>query len=166
MIDSLEDTHRVGDDPIGAGSAEIVGRKTLQNFVGQTVGWVAGKLLEKAGAGIGEPPTSAAILEGLWGLKDETLGGLTNPLTFVREKPAPPTVCWYNLLVRHGSWTTPDNYRCNWWGREDVASGTHEDRNAVSIPVTTMRVKRSRFLKANKTASGLVIEDVTCQRPR
>src|SRR5438270_2222502 len=59
-----------------------------------------------------------------------------------------------------------DNYRCNWWGREDVASGTHEDRNAVSIPVTTMRVKRSRFLKANKTASGLVIEDVTCQRPR
>src|SRR5207237_6089821 len=62
--------------------------------VGQTVGWVAGKLLEKAGAGIGEPPTSAAILEGLWGLKDETLGGLTNPLTFVREKPAPPTVCW------------------------------------------------------------------------
>ena len=67
---------------------------------GQPVGWVSGKLLEKAAANLPEPPTSAAILDGLWSLQADTLGGLTAPLTYVREKPAPFTACWFNLTIR------------------------------------------------------------------
>jgi hypothetical protein len=81
--------------------------------VGHSLGWVAGKMLEKAGAAMPEPPTSQAILEGLWGLKDETLGGLTQPLRFVRDQPAPPTGCWYNLVLHNRSWISPDQYRLN-----------------------------------------------------
>lgn len=79
--------------------------------VGQPVGWVAGKLLEKAAANLPEPPTSQAILEGLWSLKDEALGGLTSPLTFVREKPAPPTNCWFTIVLARNAWVSPDNFK-------------------------------------------------------
>jgi branched-chain amino acid transport system substrate-binding protein len=80
---------------------------------GQPLGWVAGKLLEKAAAAMPEPPTSEAILEGLWALKGESLGGLTRPLTFVRDKPAPPSNCWFNVTLRNRAWVSPDQYRLN-----------------------------------------------------
>ena len=78
--------------------------------VGVTMGWVAGKLLQRAGAKLPEPPTSEAILEGLWAIQEDTLGGLTSPLTFTKDKPAVPTSCWFNLLLKT-RWISPDNYQ-------------------------------------------------------
>lgn len=40
---------------------------------------------KKAASTMPEPPTSEAVLNGLWSLHDEPLGGLTRPSTFIRE---------------------------------------------------------------------------------
>jgi branched-chain amino acid transport system substrate-binding protein len=78
--------------------------------IGPTVGWTAGKLLERAGAALPEPPTSAALLNGLWSIKDDTLGGLTQPLTFTEGQPAKPISCWFDLRVVDHKWTNPDHF--------------------------------------------------------
>ena len=74
------------------------------------LGWVSGKLFERATAHLPEPPTSAAILAGLWTLRDDSLGGLTQPLTFVENQPAKPLTCWFNVVVKDKQWTSPDNF--------------------------------------------------------
>jgi branched-chain amino acid transport system substrate-binding protein len=80
---------------------------------GPSTGWVAGKLLERAGARLSEPPTTASVLAGLWTIKDDTLGGLTAPLSFTENKPPEPVVCWFNIMLNHGTWTSPDYFRSN-----------------------------------------------------
>ena len=72
-------------------------------------GWVSGKLLEKAGANLPEPPTTEAILNGLWSIKDDTLGGLTMPLTFVRDEKPKGLACGYDVVLQRGRWVSPDN---------------------------------------------------------
>ena len=79
--------------------------------VGIAAGWTAGKLLEKASARIPEPPTSAAILAGLYSIKHDDLGGLTYPLTFTEGKPATPRGCWFNAQIKDGKWISNDGYR-------------------------------------------------------
>jgi branched-chain amino acid transport system substrate-binding protein len=86
--------------------------------VGTATGWTAGKLFERAGAQTLEPPTTEALLRALWSIKDDNLGGLTLPLTFVEGKPMPqPQVCWFNLAITRKSWVSPDGYklRCREW---------------------------------------------------
>jgi branched-chain amino acid transport system substrate-binding protein len=72
-------------------------------------GWAAGRLFEKAAAAITAKPTSAAILDGLWALRNETLGGLTYPLTFARDQKANQVNCWYTVVIGRGVWITPDD---------------------------------------------------------
>jgi branched-chain amino acid transport system substrate-binding protein len=85
------------------------GRDTIGTAgMGAAVGWVTAKLFEKATANLAEPPTSRSILEGLWKIKDDTLGGLTARLTFTEGKPATPVLCWFNLAVKDKRWVTPD----------------------------------------------------------
>lgn len=83
----------------------------LPNGVGPAVGWTAGKLLEAAAARLPEPPTSSALLQGLWSIRDDTLGGLTHPLTFGQGQTATRRACWFTLLIRNGSWVSADGYR-------------------------------------------------------
>ena len=52
---------------------------------GMSFGWTAGKLFERAAATISEPPSSQAILAGLWSIHGDTLGGMTAPLTFIKN---------------------------------------------------------------------------------
>ena len=88
--------------------------KSVAPGVGPAVGWVGGKLLERAAANLPDPPTSEAILTGLWSIHNDTLGGLTHPLTFVRDQTAPQIACWFNIVTSNGRWTSPDGYelRC------------------------------------------------------
>ena len=44
MIDAAHNAQRVGDDRIGGHSTEIVGRQSLQDFVGQSIGRIEGEL--------------------------------------------------------------------------------------------------------------------------
>jgi hypothetical protein len=43
-------------------------------------------------------PTSAAVLDGLWAIGGDTLGGLTHPLAFHRDADAP--LVSYGFLIR------------------------------------------------------------------
>jgi branched-chain amino acid transport system substrate-binding protein len=82
--------------------------------VGLMTGWVAGKLLERAGAQLPEPPTTDALLRGLWSIKDETLGGLSSqPLTFAEGRPPVGMGCWYAVQVKNGAWASPDRFAAN-----------------------------------------------------
>lgn len=78
---------------------------------GLTIGWVSGKLFERAAAQIPEPPTTQAILSGLWSIKNDDLGGITQPLTFVQDQRPTPRNCWWNLIVEQGVWRSPDAFR-------------------------------------------------------
>jgi branched-chain amino acid transport system substrate-binding protein len=74
--------------------------------------WVAGKVLEKAASNLPEPPTSESILKGLWSIKDDTFGDLTQPLTFVENQPAKPIGCWFSVAVETRSWVSGFKMQC------------------------------------------------------
>ncbi|MCA1842669.1 MAG: ABC transporter substrate-binding protein [Actinobacteria bacterium] len=63
-------------------------------------GWAAARLFGVAARNLPEPPTSASILDGLYGLKGETLDGLAAPLTFTRGQNAPVYVCAWPMAIR------------------------------------------------------------------
>jgi branched-chain amino acid transport system substrate-binding protein len=72
--------------------------------------WLSAKLFEKAAAKVGDKPTSQEILDGLWAMKGETLGGLaTGPTarTFTRDQPTPETFCVFDTKLVGGKWTAP-----------------------------------------------------------
>ena len=77
----------------------------------QTIAWVSGKLIEKAAAKVGDKPTSQEILEGLWAMRGETVGGLTPARTFTRNQPTPETYCVYVGRVQGGKWVAPDGIK-------------------------------------------------------
>ena len=85
----------------------------LQVGVGTAVGWTAGKLMERATTALTEPPTSQAILAGLWSVKGDTLGGLGPPLSFTENRPPEAPGCWFNLALAGRTWRSPDANRLN-----------------------------------------------------
>jgi hypothetical protein len=50
-----------------------------------------------------------------------------------------------------------NHYRCNWWVR---------DAGPQLVWLPTATVRKSRFLRATRTADGIVIEDVTVRQGR
>lgn len=93
-------------------AARLFGGGAAPQQQGLTVGWVAGKLLERAAANLPEPPTSEAILRGLWSIKDDALGGLTQPLTFVEDRPVTPiSSCWFTIAIRGRAWVSVDGFK-------------------------------------------------------
>jgi branched-chain amino acid transport system substrate-binding protein len=70
--------------------------------------WAAGMLFEAAAeAGhLGSDPTPAGVVNGLYTLRDDTLGGLAPPLTFSHGDHA--VNCWFVMGVQGGKFTTPD----------------------------------------------------------
>ncbi|GAA4730092.1 ABC transporter substrate-binding protein [Nocardioides endophyticus] len=62
--------------------------------------WAGAKLFEAAATEVKLTPesTSADVLEGLYSLKDETLGGLSAPLNFTKGKPAFPS-CYFVATI-------------------------------------------------------------------
>jgi branched-chain amino acid transport system substrate-binding protein len=79
--------------------------------VGTATGWAAAKLLEKVGANLPEPPTSDAILKGLWSLRADDLGGLTYPLSFAQGQTATKTACWFLIGTKDSKWVSPDGFQ-------------------------------------------------------
>jgi branched-chain amino acid transport system substrate-binding protein len=75
---------------------------------GSSMVWAAGMLFEAAAqAGhLGDSPTPAGVLAGLYALKGETLGGLTAPLTYTKDKPT-SLKCWFYYQVKDGKFTNP-----------------------------------------------------------
>lgn len=77
---------------------------------GTNAGWTAGKLLEKA---VAQSPSTVldpnGILEGLWTIKNDDLGGLTGALTFHRDQNATPVRCWWLAQAKDGKWSSPND---------------------------------------------------------
>lgn len=92
-------------------------RNALAKFAGGVqpdaatiTGWVSAKVFELAGQRIPEPPTSAAVLQGLWSIKGNDLGGMAQPLTFTEGKPVgEPLVCFWAVQAKGGKWISPNN---------------------------------------------------------
>jgi branched-chain amino acid transport system substrate-binding protein len=81
--------------------------------VNQIYPWAGGKLFEAAAKAAKLTPTStpADLKKGLYTLKDETLGGLTPPLTFAKGKPAFPT-CYFTIKLGDGKFAGSDTPAC------------------------------------------------------
>ena len=75
---------------------------------GHMMGWVSGKVLELGAASLPEPPTSAALVEGLQAIHGDVLPDLTGPLLFNRGGTAEPTVCGYSVIIKGGSFVPGD----------------------------------------------------------
>jgi branched-chain amino acid transport system substrate-binding protein len=70
--------------------------------------WTGGQLFVAAAkaANMGANPTSAQVLQGLYSLHGETLGGLVPPLTFASGQ-ATQVNCWFYMGITGGQFTTP-----------------------------------------------------------
>jgi branched-chain amino acid transport system substrate-binding protein len=70
--------------------------------------WAGGMLFVAAAraAKLGDNATSGQLLQGLYSLHNETLGGLVPPLTFTQGQPTQIT-CWFYMGIRDGAFTTP-----------------------------------------------------------
>lgn len=74
--------------------------------------WAAAKLFEKAARAAGDDvSTSAGIVKGLYTIKNDRLGGLTVPISFVPGKPAADAGCWFVMRAVDGRWTAPQGDR-------------------------------------------------------
>jgi branched-chain amino acid transport system substrate-binding protein len=71
-------------------------------------GWAAAKLFEVAESRASDPTTSPGILNGLWSIKNETLGGLIPATTFTKDQKAPQIRCWSLVLISGGQFTAPE----------------------------------------------------------
>lgn len=81
----------------------------LQPGPNTMVGWASAKLFELATKNLPEPPTSAGLLDGLWSIRNDDLGGITVPLTFTKGQPSPRTFCFWRLRIAGGRFVSPDN---------------------------------------------------------
>jgi branched-chain amino acid transport system substrate-binding protein len=99
----------VTDTPAAAEFHQVMARYAPNQPLSYDVatGWVAAKLFERATAKLGENPTGEDVLRGLWSLRDDTLGGLTAPLTFPEGQKASPTFCYWPVRIKGGQWTAP-----------------------------------------------------------
>jgi hypothetical protein len=71
-------------------------------------GWTSAKLFEAAAGNLSANPTSADVLEGLWSLQRETLGGLTHPLTYARDAKAPEVSCGFLIRIESRTFVAPN----------------------------------------------------------
>jgi len=70
--------------------------------------WIGGKLFEAAAkaANLGPSSTPADVKKGLWSLKNETLGGLSSPLSFTEGATTFPN-CYFAAEVQGGKLASP-----------------------------------------------------------
>lgn len=89
-----------------------------------SLGWVAGALAVAGSAKLGDAPTSAQFLEGLYSVKNNNLGGLAAPLTFNPGKAPKIPYCLFGVK------SNPDN--TGW--EKPTSKATCVDLRAPSDP--------------------------------
>jgi branched-chain amino acid transport system substrate-binding protein len=104
MTNTIPPTHT--DNPSVARLAEVLARHAphLDVDTATLTGWASAMLFERAARDLADTPTSQSILEGLWSIQDEDLGGITQPLTFLRGRTVPPRICYWTTEIRDGSY--------------------------------------------------------------
>lgn len=80
----------------------------VQPSPGASMGWASSMMFLKAATIAGaNNVTSAGLIKALDTFHNETLGGLTVPLTFHTGKPSPDFRCWFVMQAVKGAWTAP-----------------------------------------------------------
>jgi branched-chain amino acid transport system substrate-binding protein len=74
-------------------------------------GWAAAQLLQMAASNLSDPPTSQNILDGLWAMKGNDLGGITGPLTYNRGQNNPVPFCYWIIQIQRGNYVSPNNFQ-------------------------------------------------------
>jgi branched-chain amino acid transport system substrate-binding protein len=70
--------------------------------------WGSGLLVQAAGRNLpAGAPKASDLLDGLYALKGETLGGLAPPLTFRRGQPPAPVYCYFTITLKGGQFSSP-----------------------------------------------------------
>jgi branched-chain amino acid transport system substrate-binding protein len=92
----------------------------FKQFMGQDIpdepamyGWTSGMILKAAIDALGSaarngPITTAMVKQGLYLLKNETLGGLVPPLTYINGQPSPVSTCYTALLLTTSGLSAPN----------------------------------------------------------
>jgi branched-chain amino acid transport system substrate-binding protein len=74
--------------------------------------WAAAQLFAIAAAHVGEQPTSAEIMRGMYTIKNNDLGGLTQKLTYRAGAPNnKQRVCWWAVQYHGSTVTSPNNFK-------------------------------------------------------
>jgi branched-chain amino acid transport system substrate-binding protein len=102
------------------------------------LGWAAGKLFEAAMSKVADKAragdvTTAMVLDGLWQLKDEKLGGLSPGATFVKGSPAKYVDCYYGLELGPKGFSSPTGAKPVCYGG---GSGSAVQSQAVASAMT------------------------------
>lgn len=85
------------------------------------IGWTAGILFKAAidsldAAAVKAPITTAMVLDGLYGLKDKSLGGLAPPLRFTRGQPSGVIPCFTTFRITTTGIELPGpKFKCMQW---------------------------------------------------
>ena len=80
----------------------------LQPLAGYELGWASGKLFELLVPDVSGEVTPSALLARRGLVRDETLNGLTMPLTFESGKNAQPRTCGYLVAIQDERYVSPD----------------------------------------------------------
>lgn len=67
-------------------------------------GWISAQLFTIAAQHLSQTPTSADILNGLWKIHNNDVGGTTYPLTFRRNKVVQPRTCFWVVAAHNGTY--------------------------------------------------------------
>jgi hypothetical protein len=80
---------------------------------GHSAGWVAAKTFELAARNLPDNPTAADVLNGLWSINGDTIGGFTYPLHFPKDQPSPRKTCWGSAVIQGGKYVaSPNSFKC------------------------------------------------------
>ena len=81
---------------------------TLEQASATSAVWTSGALLREISKNL-QPAevTSADFLKGLYQIKNNTLGGIAPPLTFIEGRPAPDFTCYFIQKIEGGKFTAP-----------------------------------------------------------
>jgi branched-chain amino acid transport system substrate-binding protein len=80
---------------------------TLEQASSTSAVWTSGALLREISKTLPATVTSADLLKGLYQVKNNDLGGIAPPLTFVEGKPAPDFTCYFIQKIVGGKFTAP-----------------------------------------------------------
>jgi branched-chain amino acid transport system substrate-binding protein len=80
---------------------------TIEQSGSTSAVWVSGALLREVSRSLPATVTSADFLKGLYQIKNNTLGGIAPPLTFIEGKPAPDFTCYFIQKIVGGKFTAP-----------------------------------------------------------
>jgi branched-chain amino acid transport system substrate-binding protein len=73
--------------------------------------WTAAKIFERAAVVLADPPDRGKLIDTLHSLKNETFGGLTQPITYHKDAAASRVPCWFVQTISNGAWVAPQGSR-------------------------------------------------------